>query len=160
TRALLHPYVVAGPRSDDTATTLLAGRFAELAVGKDQIVRASLGDSHELTVALHGPAHVATATGVEPELAIADGMVVVDARRAIHVRAGAFDIRAADARFATELHDGSAIVFVDRGEVVVDGAPVTAGHWVGVARSEALVAATRAHGHAIAPPDGADGVVA
>jgi TolA-binding protein len=162
--AVLRPYIVSGPTTDDAATTLLAGRFTVLAVAPDQLVRVEVGA--DARIAAIGPARVTIrAIDAEVHLDVAGGTVLVEhtAGRPLAISAGGVAIRAQNARFAVDAADAATTaVFVDRGEIVLDGAPLGAGQWRGPAdrRSVALVASLRDHGNAIAPPPDPSGVIA
>lgn len=162
-QSLLRPYVVSGGSSEEAATTLLAGRFATLDVPRGQLVRASVDNDRDLRIGVVGPARLAVdaAPGV-PALTLASGTLLIDSRgRSVSVRAGQLALHAENALFGVQVTDQTAVVFVDRGEIVLDGHGVGAGEWVGpvAARSQTIVIELRAQGNAIAPPDDHGGVL-
>jgi TolA-binding protein len=162
-RQMLAPYVVAGVASDDVAMTLLAGRFAGLDAKPGELVRATVDRDRDQRIAIVGPGKLVAHDDASLELVA--GTLLVDARdpaRALHVRIGELDVRAQNVRFGVAIVDRTAVVFVDRGELVVGDRRVAAGQWLGpdAQRSQALVTAVRDHGNAIAPADDRGGVAA
>lgn len=161
---LLQPYLVAGLTHDDTATTLLAGRFATLDVAAGVLTRVVIADDPGTRLAVLGPSHLelGEVTADTLELRV-DGTAVVDAggRRSLWLRGAGVELRARRARFAAAL-TAQATVFVDDGAVTVDGAALAAGRWQGPAdaRSPQLVAALREQVHAATDLSGATGVLA
>ncbi len=162
-RHVLSPYIVSGV-APDVATTLLDGAFASLDVSAG-LVRANVAGAR---IGVVGPAHVVVAAvhDADVELDLESGTLLVDARgsTALHLHAGGHEVVARVAHVVVRVA-GSAhttVVFVDRGEVTLDGAQLAAGQWFGAIddRSPALVAMVRDHGNAIAPPVGSAGLVA
>jgi TolA-binding protein len=161
---LLAPYVVSGAIADDVATTLLAGRFASLDVKSGQLLRATVGGERDSRIALVGPARLTIGAALDqPTLDLGSGTLLVESARMLHIHAGAVEVSAQNARFGVSVVDHATVVFVDRGELVLDGRRhVRAGEWDGPEklRSQALVTAVRDHGNAIAPPDDHGGIAA
>ncbi len=162
-RHVLAPYVVGGV-SPDVATTLLDGAFASLDVPTG-LVRANVAGDR---IGLVGPARVVVAAvhDADVELAVDTGTLLVDATgsTALRIHAGGHEVVARAAHIVVRVASSAQtmVVFVDRGEVTLDGASLAAGQWFGPIdeRSPALVAMIRDHGNAIAPPVGRAGLVA
>jgi hypothetical protein len=161
-RERLRPYVVAGASSERAATTWLAGRFSAIDVPAGERVRAALDDSR---LAVIGPARIEVtgATSEAIEL-VASGTVVTDARggRPLVVRAEGVTLRTTSAAFVVAASAHVTVVYVERGEVAVNGHVLHGGDWFGpeAARSVALVALGHEHDHAIAAAGDRAGVLA
>lgn len=153
--ALLRPYIVTDPSSEETATSLLASRTSVLEMTAGT-VRASI-DGGDERIAVIGPGRVSVA-GVSPdqiELRVDAGTLLVDAGspRRTRLSAGAIVIVAQSARFAVEVSENTTLVFVERGEIEVDGETVLAGQWRGAtSRGAAALAAVLRDHESLIPP--------
>ncbi len=158
---LLRPYVLASSTtSHGAASTYLGGRFAVLEVAANELVRATLDHDRGQRIAAVGPARIEITSASATEVALdITGTLLVDQRSPLQitVRAGATTIVAQHATFAVSMERGGApVIFVDRGELVVDGVSVGEGQWHGGAPSASLIQLLREHEHAVEPPRGGE----
>ena len=149
-RDVIRPYAVTGAVDATVASTLLAGRFSALDVHAGETVRATLADGQQIDLIGPGQLVVASVTNAGTELVVSQGTLVIDtgtATQPLHLRGGAFDVVAQDARFAAYVSvDGSPIIVVDRGELALsDGTTIRAGQSTGLdeARTTALTSMLR-----------------
>ena len=160
-RDLLRPYVLASSTtSQGAASTYLGGRFAVLDVAANELVRATLDHDRGQRIAAVGPARIEITSASASEVALdMTGTLLVDQRSGLQitVRAGATTIVVQHATFAVSMErGGSPVIFVDRGELVVDGVLVGEGQWHGGSASAALIQLLREHEHAVEPPRGGE----
>ena len=158
---LLRPYVLASSTtSHGAASTYLGGRFAVLEVAANELVRASLDHDRGQRIAAVGPARIEITSASATEVALdITGTLLVDQRSPLQitVRAGATTIVAQHATFAVSMEQGGPpVVFVDRGELVVDGVSVGEGQWRGGSANAGLIQLLREHEHAVEPPRGGE----